>query len=215
MTKGILFFAAAGAASVFAVTAAQAETRTFDLRGFTAVEASAGVDVNVRLGEDYSIRAEGDSEALDRLRLDLDGDTLEIGRVNDRGFFSFGRKWSVAVYVTAPSLTGAGASSGADLTVTGIDASEFKVSVSSGADATLSGTCGTIKADGSSGADLDARELKCSNAVAGVSSGADLTLYATDSVEADASSGGDITVYGGAKNTDIDKSSGGGVTIRD
>lgn len=215
MTKGIVLFAAAGAASVFAVSAAHAETRTFDLRGFTVVEASAGVDVTVAVGEDYSIRAEGESEALDRLRLELDGDALEVGRVNDRGFFSFGRKWNVSVYVTTPSLTGAEASSGADLSVTGIDASEFSASVSSGADATLSGTCGVIEASGSSGADLNARELKCSNAVADVSSGADLTLYATESVEADASSGGDITVYGGAKNTDIDKSSGGGVTIKD
>jgi hypothetical protein len=215
MSKRITIPAVAGAVSLAALTAAHAETKTYDFSGFTVVEASAGVDVEVTVGGDYSIRAEGESEALERLRLELDGDTLEIGRENDRGFFTFGRKWNVTVYVTAPSLTGAGASSGADLTVSGIDAGEFSASVSSGADATLSGTCGMIEADGSSGADLDAQALKCSNAVADVSSGADLTLYASDSVDADASSGGDITVYGGPKNTNIDKSSGGDVTIRD
>ncbi len=215
MGKRITLIAAAGAVSLTALAAAHAETRTYDLSGFTVVEASAGVDVEVAVGGDYSIRAEGEPEALERLRLEIDDDTLEIGREHDRGFFTFGRKWNVTVYVTTPSLTGARASSGADLTASGIDAGEFSASVSSGAEATLSGTCGTIKARGSSGADLNAEALKCTRAVADVSSGADLDLNATDSVDADASSGGDITVYGGAKNTNIDKSSGGDVTIRD
>jgi hypothetical protein len=202
------------AASMLAVTAAHAETRNFDLTGFASVESSAGVDVEITVGGGYSIRAEGDAEALDHLRIELDGDTLEIGRENT-GLFSFGRKGQATVYVTTPTLESISASSGSDLSAVGIDAAEFEASVSSGADAELSGTCGSLKADGSSGADLDAEDLKCTHAVADVSSGADLTIYASESLEADASSGGDITVYGGPTNTDIDKSSGGGVTIRD
>ena len=87
-------------------------------------------------------------------------------------------------------------------------------SVSSGADATLSGRCGDLRADGSSGADLDAGDLKCASAAADVSSGADLTIYASQSLTADASSGGDVTVYGKPKNTNVEKSSGGGVRIK-
>ena len=211
------FFSAAcvSAASLLAVTAAHAETQTFDFGGFKKVHASAGVDVEVTVGGDYAVRAEGSAEALERLRVELDGDELEIGRESNRGMFSMGNKWKVTVYVTTPALDGVSVSSGADLSATGIDAAEFDVSVSSGADAELSGSCGALNAKGSSGADLDAEDLQCTDAVADVSSGADLTIYASQSLKADASSGGDITVYGGPKNTDIDKSSGGGVTIRD
>lgn len=215
MTKSVKFFIAAGAASLSALAFAHAETQSYDFSGFTYLDTSAGVDVEVTVGGAYSIRAEGEPEALERLRIERDGDTLEIGRVRDRSFFSPGRKWRVTVYVSMPELNGVDASSGSDVTATGIDAGEFRASVSSGADADLRGRCSTIKADGSSGADLEAEGLECENAIADVSSGADLTLYASQSLEADASSGGDITVYGGPKNTNIDKSSGGDVHIRD
>lgn len=207
-------FTAACAASMLAAGAAHAETRNYDFTGFTSVHASAGVDVEIKVGGDYAIRAEGDASALERLRVKLDGDTLEVGRESS-GFFGGGFKGKLTVYVTTPALEGVSSSSGADLSATGIDAGDFEVSVSSGADAELSGTCGSLKADGSSGADLDAEDLKCTDAVADASSGADLTIYVSQSLTADASSGGDITVYGGPKNTDIDKSSGGDVSIRD
>lgn len=210
--KGVL---TAGAVSGLALTAAHAETQDYDLSGFSVIDASAGVDVEVTVGGDYSVRAEGDPEALERLRLERRGDALEIGRTRDRGgWFQMGRRWDVTVYVTMPSMTGVDVSSGAEVTANGIDAERFSASVSSGADAKLSGTCDTIDADGSSGADLDARDLRCVNAVADVSSGADLVIYASQSVKADASSGGDIAVYGSPETTDIDKSSGGGVSIR-
>lgn len=214
MTKAVAIFAAAGAVSLSAMTLAYADTQSYDFSGFTVIDASAGVDVEVTVGGSYSVRAEGEPEALERLKIERDGDALEIGRTHDRAFFSPGRKWKVTVYVTMPELNGVDASSGADVVASGIDAGDFSASVSSGADATLSGSCATIRADGSSGADLNARDLECENAIADVSSGADLTLYASQSLEADASSGGDITVYGSPKNTNIDKSSGGGVSVR-
>ncbi len=213
MNKTLIFSACA--ASVFAVTAAHAETRTYDYRGFSTVDASAGVEVEITVGGDYAVRAEGESEALDRLRIEIDGDALEVGRKSNRGLFSFGRKHHSIVYVSMPSLEGVNVSSGAEITATGIDAGEFSASVSSGADAELSGNCGMLNANGSSGADLEAEELKCTDAIANVSSGADLDIYASQSVEANASSGGDITVYGGPQNTDVDESSGGDVNIRD
>ena len=205
----------AGAVSLSVLAIAHAETRNFDYSGFTEIDASAGVDVDVSVGGDYSIRAEGDADALDKLHIEQKNGTLKIGRENSANFFSFGNKWRVLVTVTMPSLTAVEVSSGADVNASGIDANEFSAAVSSGADATLSGTCGKLRAKGSSGADLKAADLKCASADADVSSGADLDIYASDSVVADASSGGDITVYGGPKNTDIDKSSGGGVSIRD
>lgn len=213
MKTSLHYVLAAGAASL-AVTAAHAETRDYDFSGFTMVDAAEGVNVEVSVGEDFAVRAEGDADKLERLRIEQRGDTLRIHRTRS-GWFQVNRRSDFTVYVDMPSLDGVDVSSGADLTAHSIDAGRFKTSVSSGADVTLSGTCDTIEAEGSSGADLDAGELECAHAVADVSSGADLTLYASESVDADASSGGDITVYGGARSTNVDESSGGDVNIRD
>lgn len=215
MKINVRLIAATSALSLGAISFAQAETQSFSYTAFDEVNASAGVDVDIKVGGGYSIRAEGDADALERLRVEQRGETLRIGRKNDRSFFTFGRKWNVTVYVTMPELTAVDVSSGADLRASGIDSGDFSASVSSGADATLSGRCGRLNADGSSGASLRAADLKCTSATADVSSGADLDIYASESVVADASSGGDITVYGGPSNTNIDKSSGGGVSIRD
>ncbi len=212
--KKLTFSACIGAASALAINAAHAETRNYDISGFSTVAASAGIDVEITVGGDYAIRAEGDPQALDRLRIELKNDTLEVGRTKGRGLISIGKKWRTNVFITMPTLEGVNVSSGADLDADGIDSAEFSASVSSGADAELSGSCGTLKANASSGADLEAEGLKCTNVVANASSGADLTAFASQSLTADASSGGDITVYGGPQNTDIDKSSGGDVTIR-
>lgn len=215
MTKLIKLSIAAATASVLAISVANAETQNFDIQDFKILDASAGVNVEATVGGDYSIRAEGTSEALEKLRIERRNDALEIGRKRTKGFNWNVKPHTVTVYVTMPSLDGVEVSSGAELTATGIDAAKFSADVSSGAEATLSGNCDDLSADGSSGAELEAEGLKCANAAADVSSGADLTIYASESVTADASSGGQITVYGGPKNTNIDKSSGGSVSIRD
>ncbi len=213
MNRTMNTLALTGAATMLALGAAHAESNSYDLSGFTVVEASAGVDVEITVGGDYAVRAEGDADALEHLRIELDGETLEIGRENRRGFFSGMRRGKVTVYVSTPSLNGVSVSSGADLEASGIDAGDFSASVSSGADAELSGTCGKLKADGSSGADLDAENLQCTDVAASVSSGADLIVYASQSINASASSGGDVVVFGDPQNTNVSKSSGGGVSI--
>jgi len=213
MKKSGKLFVSAGAATLLAISAAQAETKTYDFSGFTGIDASVGVDVEVSVGGDYAVRAEGDAKELERLRIERE--TLKIDRNRNRGWFQINRRSDFTVFVTMPSLEDVEVSSGADVSAASIDTDHFRVSVSSGADATLSGTCDTIEADGSSGADLDAEDLRCANADADVSSGADLTVYASESVDADASSGGSIRVYGGPQSTNVSKSSGGSVSIRD
>lgn len=202
-----------GAALALSLSPAMAETKTYDITGFDQLDISTGIYVEARVGKDFSIRAEGSQEAIDRLRIELDDDSLEIGR--ERGAF-FGRKNSkVTVYIEMPSLEEVEVSSGSSLFADGIDASDFEVSVSSGARAELRGHCSDLEADGSSGAKLDADDLRCDSVEADVSSGANLNVYASRNVSADASSGGNITVYGNPTQTNIEKSSGGNVSIRD
>lgn len=193
------------ATSVLALAAigpAQAETR--DLTGFTAVEASAGTDVEVTVGRGFSVEVTG--RDADRIVTRVDGDTLRVHPV--RGWSWRGRR-DAHVRVTMPRVTGLASSSGADLTATGVNGGAVSLSSSSGADLRVSGTCESFSADASSGADIHATELRCVNGSVDVSSGADARVFASGRLNVDASSGGGVVAHGGAGIGNLSTSSGG------
>lgn len=204
--------AIAAAATAIGAGTAFADTQTYDLSGFNAISVSAGITAEIDVGGDYSIRAEGSSDALERLDIRLRGDELKIGRKHRFGF-NWGRNERVTVYVTLPALNGLGVSSGADAEATGVNANRFNLDASSGASVDVSGACKDINVDASSGASADASALECERGTADASSGASVRLFTSQSINADASSGGSIRVYGNPANTNIDRSSGGSVRI--
>ncbi|NWG91531.1 MAG: DUF2807 domain-containing protein [Parvularculaceae bacterium] len=190
---------------------ALAETQTFDIKGFTRVSASAGTSVDVTVGGDYSVVAESTARGLERLRVELVGDELQIGRKHRT--MSWGRGDEVRVKVTMPSVSGLDVSSGADLSAAGIDAAALDLDASSGGSLDAAGRCDALNVDVSSGGDIEARTLLCRTANASASSGGSADIYASESVNGDASSGGSIDVSGGPKNVSKDTSSGGSVDV--
>lgn len=199
-----------GAAALLA-TPALAETKTYDFKGFTRVSAAAGVEVDLSVGRDYSIVATSSGKGLERLRVELVGDELQIGRKHKT--ISWGRGESVKVVVTAPALSGVDVSSGASLDVVGVDADAFSIEASSGGSLDVAGRCNTLSAEVSSGGSIDAAGLQCASATADASSGGSADLYVSESFVGDASSGGSIDVAGSPKSVSKDTSSGGSVSV--
>lgn len=195
-----------------AAAPAFAETQTFNLDGFTRVSASAGTDVNVTVGGDYSVVAESSARGLEKLRVEVIGDELQIGRKHK--FASWRRSDRVTVKVTMPALSGLEVSSGASLDTRGVDAGAFSIDASSGGDMEVVGRCDSLAVDVSSGGNIDARGLECRTAIADASSGGNADIFASESVNGDASSGGNIDVYGSPKSVSKDTSSGGSVSIK-
>jgi hypothetical protein len=210
MSKKILVFAAAAAASL---SVAHAEEKRFQLTGFTSVSASAGTNVKVVVGGDYSVVATGDPKALERLRVEVDGDELSIGRKPQVGW-NYKRTGPVTVSVTMPAIDGANVSSGASLDVKGVDASALAVEASSGGSLDIEGTCDALSLDVSSGGSIDGDQLQCRTANADASSGGSADLYASEALTADASSGGSLSVSGSPKQVSKDTSSGGSVSVK-
>ncbi|MEZ5936690.1 MAG: head GIN domain-containing protein [Hyphomonadaceae bacterium] len=206
-----IILAGAALAAVSMCGAAFAETRSFPATGFKSVSASSGVDVVLKQGP-FSISAEGDSKALDRLRVERKGDTLSVWRKSSNWFQMSGGK--VTVTVTAPALSKISASSGADIEGDGFRFDALDISVSSGADIELSGTCTDLDVGVSSGSDFDGERLTCRSVSVDVSSGGDASVFASASVKAEASSGGDVTVYGNPAEVSRDTSSGGHISIK-
>lgn len=198
---------------LFSASAALADEKTYDLRDFDSIAVSAGVTAEINVGPDYSVRAESTAEGLERLEIRLKGSELQIGREHDRFFWR--RHEDVTVYVTLPALNALDASSGSQARASGVNAGNFVVDASSGANVDISGRCRSLTIDVSSGADVEAADLECESATADASSGASAEIFASESVIADASSGASIRIYGGPDKVNTDTSSGGGVNLID
>lgn len=213
--------------------AASAETRTYDVGAFTNIDISAGLDLEFSAGGTQSITVENAKGDFSDIDVFVRGDTLVLKRKKNN--WGWGRKRArYGVTVTAPTIqnleassgsdvSGRGmsgddisidVSSGADVTVTDVQGGTVSIKTSSGSDAAVSGTCDTVRARSSSGSDLEARDLVCQSGEANASSGSDLSIHVTGSVDAGASSGADVDVYGGPSDVETDKSSGGSVSIR-
>ena len=225
-----IILAASTAAFVLAAPA-MAETRNFDVPSFDGLEVSAGIDVNFETGGGQSVSVENKNGNFDDIIVEVKGGKLVLKRPRKIGW---GKRPRYNVTVSAPSLNSVQASSGADVTgsglsgervrietssgadadITGIDAVRISLDSSSGSDLDASGTCDSLTADSSSGSDIEAGNLICRIGAADASSGSDITIHVTEAVSAEASSGAGIDVYGGPTDADIDKSSGGSVHIR-
>jgi hypothetical protein len=158
-------------------------SRSYDLDGFSQINADVVAQVEVTRGDAYSVKVEVDDNLEPRLQVSVTGDTLYID-LKDAAY----NKATVRAQVTMPKLTGVtlnGAS-----TLTGELAGEdVALNVDGAGVVTLTGTAGrvTITANGASKAllgglaagdvDLDADgasriEINASGAVTGKANGA-------------------------------------------
>ena len=177
---------------------------------FTVVSASEGLDVTVTQADDYEIVVEADENVIDLIGTDIRDGKLKIHAIKNIG------RATKKVHVSLPVITGLESSSGADLVTKGkvqadritLDASsgselrldlmadDVQADTSSGADIRITGEANIFHADASSGSGIRARDFSVKNCIAEASSGADIDLFVSESLTADASSGGNISYAG-------------------
>lgn len=213
--------------------AALAATRTYDTGAFEKVSVAAGVSVDITVGPTRSVVAETRADNFDDLRIEVKDNVLHIDRPAGN-WLSLGHRPDYQVHVVTPALRALDASSGSDVKAKGaegdftatvssgsdVDISQVKggkvkVSSSSGSDVSIAGSCVSLEAEASSGSDLDADDLKCEDVSVHASSGSDVSVAASKSVRGQASSGADVKVRGKPSAVQVDKSSGGDVSIRE
>lgn len=219
-------------AVLFQSAAVQAGNRqTRKVEGFHGVSVSTGIDLYLTQKNAEEVIVEADSEDIDKIITKVEGGILKI-YVKEKSWFNI--NWDNnprKVFVSFVNLDKIEASAGSDVVSQSVlkldrlnmnassgsdiklelEANELSVSSSSGSDITLKGKATKIQADASSGSDINASELKTKICNASVSSGSDIRVNVTDELDANASSGGDITYYGNPAQKDINESSGGDV----
>lgn len=218
-------------AAYIQATGANADRQTRQITGFHGISVSSGIDLYLTQKNVEEVAVEAQSEDLDKIITEVEGGTLKI-YIKQKSWFNM--QWERKprkVYVSFKTLDRLEASAGSDVVSEGrlkldqlkLDASsgsdvklelevnDLSVGSSSGSDISLKGTATKLQADASSGSDIDASDLLSKSCNASVSSGSDLKINVTEKLDANASSGGDITYSGNPKTKDINESSGGDV----
>ncbi len=196
---------------------------------FSRVKVSSGIDLFIKQGSKVSLTVEADENLHDYIMTEVEGNQLKI-YVDGNIWRAKARK----VYLTVTDLEELKATSGSDVysesvlkskdlvvsTSSGadmnieVDADNVKSSSSSGSDLKITGKSITHSTSATSGSSINAYGLESKDVTAKVSSGADIGVYAAESINARASSGGDIRYKGNPEKVNKKTSSGGGVSGR-
>ena len=108
--------------------------RRYAVADFASIDQRGPDDVDVRVGTGFSVRAEGDPEVLERVKIAKDGDRLLITR--EGSVINWG-SGSARVYVTMPRIEGASIAGAGDITVDRIEGEGFDGSIAGSGSLTL------------------------------------------------------------------------------
>ena len=208
--------------------------QTRQVSGFHGISVSSGIDLQLTQKNVEEVQVEADSEDQDKIITKVEDGILKIyirekswPRLNwnnkqRKVFVSFKTldqlKVSAGSDVNSHSVLkldklNLDVSSGSDVKLE-LDAQELSVESSSGSNVSLNGTAAVIHVAASSGSDINAGELESKKCTAHVSSGSNIKVNVNGELDANASSGGDITYSGNPKTKNVRESSGGEVSER-
>lgn len=122
----------AGAQTQYAEASGQQTRRDFQVGAFQAVALQGPHNVVVTVGGPASVRAEGDSAALDMLDIRIEGDRLIVG--TRRGWSWRGPSGAVTVHVTTPALNGAAIGGSGDMRIDRVQADRFEAAIGGSGD---------------------------------------------------------------------------------
>ena len=193
-------------------------TRNFAVSDFTGLSLRGSDDVDVRVGTGFSVRAEGSSTELDKLKIERVGDTLRIGRKNRNGF-SWGDSEDVKVFVTMPRIAAAGIAGSGDMTIDRVEGQRFdgdtagsgsltvamigvreaKLSIAGSGDMALKGTAERLTVDIAGSGDVDAAGVKAKGASVSVMGSGGVRADVTGAATVSMMGSGDVDLGKGAK----------------
>jgi hypothetical protein len=202
--------------------AAEAATQTYGISSFNKIRISGPFDVHVHVGGSPAARATGPKDALDRLSVEQNGDTLVVKSLpGGWGGWPTGSHGPVVVEVTAPVLGGIAVTGSGDVTVDRVRGDALDIALSgSGSldigtvevgalsavmtgsgDMSLTGRARTASAMLTGSGDLKAAGLVADDAQTKLVGSGDLSLGARHLVKVVLAGSGDVTIAGPAACT--------------
>ena len=195
-------------------------SRDYAMTGFDRVELRGSDDVEVRVGPAFSVRTQGPAAELDKLEITRRDDTLRIGRKRTVGM-GWGGSEGVKVFVTLPSLAGAGVSGSGDMTVDRVEGDRFagevagsgslavgamragdvRFSIAGSGDLVGAGTARTLSMDIAGSGDIDARQLTATEARVSIAGSGNARAVVNGPARISIAGSGDVELGGSPRCT--------------
>ncbi len=195
----------------------QGTQRTYSLAGFDSVSVAGPHDVIVRVGGAHSVRAEGDSEVLDKLKIEVEGRSLKIGM--QRGNWNFRNRAKTTIHVTMPAIRGAAIAGSGDIRIDRAEGEEFSASIGGSGDIEVAALrvnraefsvagSGNVRATGSAGqskvsiagsGDVDVSALEARSASVSIVGSGNVRARAMETADVSIMGSGDVEMSGSAK----------------
>ena len=195
---------------------------------FTKLSLLGPDNVVFTVGDQFTIVAEGSSDAIEEIRYRFKDGKLMIGRRDHDGIFNSGTKGSATVRVTAPMLSGASLAGSGDmeiaemksesvkLSVAGsgnidvenVESDSLKISVAGSGDMKLAGTSESGKISVAGSGAVKAKDLKIAEAKVSIAGSGDVSFGSDGNVKASLVGSGDVNVKGSARCTSTSIGSG-------
>lgn len=197
--------------------------RSYNVGNFDRVEVAGPFEVTIHTGSAPSVSARGNEKLIDKLEVEVKGDTLHIRPHPRNSVFGFGigsvsGKGQIAITVpslTAASLAGSGgisidkvkgdrfegqiAGSG-DLKVDSVDVDSLTLGIAgSGGAHALSGRASTAKYKIAGAGGVDASNIATDDLTVSIAGSGDVKAHATGTADVSIMGSGDVAVTGGAK----------------
>lgn len=187
-----------------------------EIKPFSKIDVSGGIDVYLEQGDNISCKVEAPAFIINEIVTEVEGNTLVIKIKGNNFWKNFN---SERVYITVKQLDKITASAGSDvygkssintdqLFIESSGGSDVKLNVyaqkigiesKSGSDIHISGEASYLIAVANGGSDIYAEELKVKSAQLKASGGSDIRSRVIKELEAVASGGSDIYYYGDPK----------------
>ena len=192
-------------------------TWTYQIADFTEVELRGSDDVDVRVGPGFSVRADGDAEVLDHLKIEKVGDAIRIGRTRTSGW-SWGGK-NARISITMPALAATAVAGSGDVTIDRVQGGSFKgegagsgslkigqlavgdahFSLAGSGDVKAAGQAKSLTIDIAGSGDVDAGGLKAERADISVAGSGSVRAEVNGAAKVNIMGSGDVDLGGGAK----------------
>ena len=202
-------------------------SRSFDLDGFSRIDASSGAQVEVTRGDEFSVDVEVDDNVASKLDLSVSGDTLRIRLDIDSQI-----NITFRVKVTMPELTGVtlnggsslrGELAGEDLTVNlnggsslrgELAGDDLTVNLNGGSKATLTGTAGRMTIDVNGGSQALLGDLAAGDVELTANGGGSIEINTSGRVSGRANGGARVTVTGSPTLVNVETDGGAQVITK-
>lgn len=168
-----------------------------DLQGFDKIRIDeVGIEIDVMVGEDYSIEIEGEEEIIDHLLMRVRGEKLVIYKDGDKKIWDRAGTDSPKVTISMPKFTGLDLRGAVDADIKGVDSDEVEFDLKGAGNIEIEGKCGWLILDFKGAGNIEAEDLQCRQVEVDLKGAGNIEIFASEKVDADISGMGNIEVYG-------------------